>query len=217
MAHNSRGRFMMRLIRMVLVMVLVMAGLVTSGYVIQDSVFLLFPSCFSSFGQDRDYVPPRNYGQLRSGQVLAVMPVPAPPIVENRLESEGENFLERARAHYHQPPLRRVLPARPVEPPPFTVTIRRPQKGTPLLIPGCRPTDTLQTFLNRAWERDDTFCQGIRTRITFSLDDQDPDTEARRKPLELIVYHESVLPMKLWEVGVTSTNCVVKVYHHIMM
>jgi hypothetical protein len=107
-----------------------------------------------------------------------------------------------------------VRPVQPVEPPPFTVTILRQVGPEPedlqihLEIPGCRPTDLMETFLKRAVELDKNFDQGLLTWMTFSIQDRDPQTEAQREPLKLIVFHLSVKKMMLWEVGISATNTV---------
>jgi hypothetical protein len=118
--------------------------------------------------------------------------------------------------HPYLPPARLlpVRPVQPVQPPPFTVTVLRQVGPEPedlqihLEIPGCRPTDLMKTFLKRAIELDKAFDQGTQTWMTFSFRDQNPQTEARLEPLELIVFHPSVEKMMLWEVGVSATNTV---------
>jgi hypothetical protein len=73
----------------------------------------------------------------------------------------------------------------------------------------------MKTFLKRAIKLDENFDQGTKTWMTFSIRDQDPQEEARREPLELIVFHPSVEEMMLWEVGITATNTVVLVVHRL--
>jgi hypothetical protein len=73
----------------------------------------------------------------------------------------------------------------------------------------------MSDFLDRALALDENFCQGCLTRITFSLNDQDPVVTERRQPLTLIVFHPSVMAMMLWEVGLSATNSTVSVFHNI--
>ena len=96
----------------------------------------------------------------------------------------------------------------------FVVTIRRIGRP-PLIILHCMPMDLVRTLLRRAMALDKDFNQGVRTRVTFSVDDQDPKVDERCKPLTLIVFHPSVETMQLWEVGLSITNSIISVEQHL--
>lgn len=75
----------------------------------------------------------------------------------------------------------------------------------------------MSDFLEKALALDNKLNQGVRTRVTFSVNDQNPVVELRCKPLTLIVFHPSVQAMMLWEVGLSATNSVVKVVLHLRL
>jgi hypothetical protein len=97
---------------------------------------------------------------------------------------------------------------------PFTVTIKRGGRYSDLFIRDWRKSDLMEYFLKKARKLDKNINQGPRTRMTFSIDDnEETDGKVKREPLQLIAFHDSVKRMHLWEVGISAANSTVAVKH----